>query len=299
MDQGGIAVAMLWIPGVLAGLLTLFAGLFFLRKPVQQQKTSRLDVSQLFGYEHIKREAESAGWQLEQREFLILVAVAVGIGVFIAILIDNIFYIIGGVIAAFYLPRFIVMQIRRKKRYTLFAELPDSLKFIVARLLDYGSIPRAVEASLSDLSPQLRAPFAKFLNSVKLNLTVEQALYELAAEIKIRKLTDFTDTLLLAHTEGINQQSIATLETIIDTMVEDVRAIKNLQLLSQKDRQDLIAVILVSWFIPVALSFLNTNNVNLFLDTFFGQIIMFLYFLTTIFVIVKGDEYLSLNLQDL
>jgi Flp pilus assembly protein TadB len=290
---------LLWIPALLTGILTLLCGLLIVPKPVKRQTAGRLDVSQLFGYEQIKKEAESAGWQLQQNEFLILVAVALGIGVFIAILIDNIFYIIGGVIAAFYLPRFVVMQLRRKKRYALFAELPDSLKYIVARLIDYGSIPKAVEASLADLSPQLREPFARFLNSVKLNLRVEQALQELAGEIKIRKFTDFTDTLLLAHTEGINQQSVATLETIIDTMVEDVRALKNLQLISQKDRRDLIAVIAVSWFIPVVLSFLNTNNLNLFLDTFLGQIIMFLYFLTTIFVIVKGDEYLSLNLQDL
>jgi len=292
-------VSVLWIPAIFTGLLTLLGGLLFLPKPEKRLTASRLDVSQFFGYEQIKKEAESAGWQLQQNEFLILVAVALGIGVFMAVLIDNIFYIIGGVIAAFYLPRFVVMQLRRKKRYALLAELPDSLKYIVARLIDYGSIPKAVEASLADLSPQLREPFARFLNAVKLNLRVEQALQELAGEIKIRKFTDFTDTLLLTHTEGINQQSVATLETIIDTMVEDVRALKNLQMISQRDRRDLYAVIAVSWFIPVVLSFLNTNNLNLFLDTLFGQIIMFLYFLTTIFVIVKGDEYLSLNLQDL
>jgi len=288
-----------WLPGLLAGILTFLVGFFLFRKPADQQKKRRLDVSQIFGYEQIKREAESAGWQLERKEFLVLVAVALGFGVFIAVLINNIFYIIGGVVGAFYLPRFVVMQIRRKKRYLLFAELPDSLKYIVARLIDYGSIPKAVEASLADLSPQFRGPFTKFLNSIKMNLTVEQALHELAAEVKIRKFTDFTDTLLLTHTEGINQHSIATLERIIDTMVEDVRAIKNLQLLSQKDRRDLIIVIIVSWFIPIALSFLNTNNANLFLDTLVGQIIMFLYFLTTVFVMVKGDEYLSLNLNDL
>jgi Flp pilus assembly protein TadB len=288
-----------FLPGILAGVFTLLAGLLYLQKPVVKQKRKRLDLSEIFGYDRIRREAESAGWQLEQKEFLILVAGAVGIGVFIAVVIDNIFYIIGGVIGSFYLPRFVVMQIRRRKRYALFAELPDSLKFIVARLIDYGSIPKAVEASLPDLSPQIKEPFAKFLNSIKLNLTVEQALHELAEDIKIRKFTDFTETLLLAHTEGINQQSIATLETIIDTMVEDVRAIKNLQLISQKDRRDLMIVIVVSWLIPVALSFLNTNNLNLFLDTLLGQVIMFLYFLTTIFVIVKGDEYISLNLNDL
>ncbi len=287
------------LPGILAGVFTLLAGLLYLQKPVIKRKRKQLDLSEIFGYDRIRREAESAGWQLEQKEFLILVAGAVGIGVFIAVIIDNIFYIIGGVIGGFYLPRFVVMQIRRRKRYALFAELPDSLKFIVARLLDYGSIPKAVEASLSDLSPQIKEPFAKFLNSIKLNLTVEHALHELARDIKLRKFTDFMETLLLTHSEGINQQSIATLETIIDTMVEDVRAIKNLQLISQKDQRDLTIVIVVSWLIPVALSFLNANNLNLFLDTFIGQVIMFLYFLTTIFVIVKGDEYISLNLNDL
>ncbi|MDD2212523.1 MAG: hypothetical protein PHV56_06130, partial [Clostridia bacterium] len=115
----------------------------------------------------------------------------------------------------------------------------------------------------------------------------------------IRKFTDFSETLFLAHTEGLNQQSITTLNMIIDTMVEDVRAIKNLELLSKKDKRDLLIVIIVSWLIPVALSFLNANNINLFLETLIGQMIMFLYFLTTIFVIVKGDEYISLNLDDL
>ena len=152
-----------WLPGLLAGILTFLVGFFLFRKPADQQKKRRLDISQIFGYEQIKREAESAGWQLERKEFLVLVAVAVGFGVFIAVLINNIFYIIGGVVGAFYLPRFVVMQIRRKKRYLLFAELPDSLKYIVARLIDYGSIPKAVEASLADLSPQFRGLSRNFL----------------------------------------------------------------------------------------------------------------------------------------
>jgi len=288
------------LPGILAGLFTLIAGFLILNKPATSENPqSRLGFVKIFGYDQIKEEAESAGWQLEQREFVALVAGAIGIGIFIAVIIDNIFYIIAGVIAGFYFPRFVVMQIRKSKRFALFAELPDSLKFVVARLIDYGSIPKAVEASLPDLSPQIRAPFEKFLNSIRINLTVEQALYELSKEIKIRKFTDFIETLFLAHTEGINQQSITTLNMIIDTMAEDVRAIKNLELMAQKDKKDLLVVIIVSWLIPVALSFLNSNNVNLFLDTFVGQIIMFLYFLTTIFVIVKGDEYISLSLDDL
>lgn len=288
-----------FFPGILAGIATFLAGLLCFKKPGADKKMKRLELIEIFGYEQIKKEAESAGWQLKPKEFLVLVAGAVSLGIFIAVIIDNIFYIIAGVIGGFYLPRFVVMQIRKRKRYALFAELPDSLKFVVARLIDYGSIPKAVEASLPDLSPQIREPFIKFLNSIKINLTVEQALSELSREIKIRKFTDFSETLFLAHTEGLNQQSITTLNMIIDTMVEDVRAIKNLELLSKKDKRDLLIVIIVSWLIPVALSFLNANNVNLFLETLIGQMIMFLYFLTTIFVIVKGDEYISLNLDDL
>lgn len=288
------------LPGLLAGIVTIIIGLIYFTKPVAKSKINRLDdLVKLFGYERIKEEAESAGMQLEQKEFIILVVIAIAIGTFIALAIGNIFYIAGGIIGGFYLPKFVVMQIRKRKRYTLFEELPDSLKFIVARLIDYGSIPRAVEASLPDLSPQIRKSFSKFLNSIKLNLTIEQALNELAGEIKIRKFTDFTETLFYAHIEGINEQSIAILNTIIDTMVEDVRAIKNLQLISKKDKQDLLVVVIVSWFIPIVLSFLNSKNVNLFLDTLVGQVIMFLYFTSTIFVIVKGDEYSSLNLDEL
>jgi Flp pilus assembly protein TadB len=299
VDQGGAQLIYQILPGILAGLVTLLAGLLIFNQPKKYEKKKGLDFVKIFGYDQIKKEAENAGLQLEQKEFVALVVGAIGIGIFIAVIINNIFYIIAGVIAGFYLPKFIVMQIRKRKRFALFSELPDSLKFIVARLIDYGSIPKAVEASLPDLSSHIREPFEKFLNSIKINLTVEQALYELSKEIKIKKFTDFTETLFLAHTEGINQQSIATLNMIIDTMVEDVRAVKNLELMAKKDKKDLLVVIIVSWLIPVALSFLNPNNVNLFLDTLIGQVIMFLYFLTTIFVIVKGDEYISLNLDDL
>jgi len=289
----------IYICGALWGLFVLCGGFIFIRNPVVKRKYNQMDIVKFFGYEEIKKEAESAGWQLERKEFLALVVTAVGTATFIALVIENVFYIIGGIVGGFYLPKFVVMQIKKHKRYSFFEALPDSLKFIVAKLIDYGSIPKAMESALPDIAPHIREPFNKFVKSIKLNLTVEQALKELANEVKIRKFTDFTETLLLAHTEGINEHSVNTLNTIIDTMVEDVRAIKNIQIICKKDKQDVLVVLLVCWFIPIALSFLNSNNINLFLDTFIGQMIMFSYFLTTIFVVVKGDEYSSLDLDEL
>lgn len=289
------------IIGLTAGLLTLVIGFIYLPRAAEQKAVggAKLNLAKILGYEAISKEAETSGGQLSTKEFLSLVFVSFSIGGIIALAIGNPFYILGGIVAGFYLPRFIVMQVRQKNRFTLLEELPDSLRIITARLMDYGSIPNAVEASLPDLADYLKACFQELLRSVSVGIPLEQAVYELSERIMLRKFTDYCEKLVMAHREGFNSEAIKSLEATINAIDEDLMAIKTLEINSKRDKQNLLMVVAMAWFFPIVLSFMNSANQNIFLDSLLGQILMFSFFIATIITLVKGEEYLSLKLDEL
>lgn len=278
--------------GLSAGLFVLAAGFVYLpRAAAQKAEGAKLNLAKMLGYEASSKEAET--------EFLILVFLSFGIGGLIALAIGNPFYILGGIVAGFYLPRFIVLQVRKKNRLALFEELPDSLRIITARLMDYGSIPNAVEASLPDISDYLKAYFQEFLRSVSVGIPLEQGVYELSKRIKLRKFTDYCEKLVMAHREGFNSEAVKSLEATINSIDEDMMAIKTLDINSKRDKKNLLMVVAMAWFFPIILSFMNSANQNIFLDSLVGQILMFSFFISTIITLVKGEDYLSLKLDEL
>ena len=88
------------------------------------------------------------------------------------------------------------------------------------------------------------------------------------------------------------------MEKAIEAIEFDLRAIEKVKQVSKK-KQNLYTALGVSWsFIPI-LSLLRNSEVNIYLETVPGRILVLLYVLASLYIMVKGEEYLSLNLDEL
>jgi hypothetical protein len=103
----------------------------------------------------------------------------------------------------------------------------------------------------------------------------------------------------MANREGFHLRSIESLKETNRSLSYDVKLIKGLDLKNKQRYQKLYAMIVLAWAMPLVLSTMNTGNGNVFLNTLHGQIYIVVFFIITIFCIIKGDEYLTLNLDDL
>lgn len=251
------------------------------------------------GYEKVREEAEGVGWRLNVKEFMMISLLAVGICVVISMFIKNFFFIIAGFFLSFYAPRYVVLKIKKKKRMDILKELPDNLKILTSKLMDFPQLQQALNASISDMNGQTKEMFELVKNGLDLGLKPEVVLFEMAQKVKVNKFYDYVEKLLMANTDGYTEQAIKSLKESIEAMSFDITEINALDIKKKKEKKDFIIIVACCWAMPVLVSGLNAENGNIFLDTWWGQLYIVSFFVSTIYAIVKGDDYLSLNLDEL
>lgn len=289
----------IWFLFIFVVWLIAFA-LILPRPAIVNKRFGNSDFLTLLGYEKVRQEAESFGWRINFREFIYLVVGSFIVGFLLAIFIGNFFFVAVGIVMGFMVPRYIVVKIKKSKRMGILQDLPDTLSLFTSRLGDFPSIQRSLEVALPEMKGRVtESIYTQALRGLQIGFPVDKVLDEMSTQIKIRKFNDFAEKLMMANTEGFNHRSISSLNQTIKEIAEDIKEIESLKIKSRKEKRSLAMIILLSWIMPIILSFLNSGNANIFLDTAYGQIFIVSFFITTLYTIMKGDDYLSLNLDEL
>ncbi len=288
----------LLIPTALAFLWAVLAAWLLVgsRKSVVEKK---VNLAHYFGYRQVSDQARDIGWNISSKEFLAIVIFAVGIGVLLAILFNNPLIIVAGIVAGYYLPQLIITRFKKHQRMSLMVTIPDFGRILIARLVDHHSIVKAFEVAQNDVVGPMKTLAEEFVKDVGVGIGVQQALDNLKAKISFRKFNIFVETLLIAHQEGYSTEALKAMEKAMEAIENDVKAIEVLQITTRKKKRELLAVVFASWAFPIILSFMNTTNANIYLDTFSGKVLMFCYIISTMFVLIKGEDYLNLKLEEL
>ncbi|WP_258297744.1 type II secretion system F family protein [Paenibacillus peoriae] len=253
----------------------------------------------ILGYDKVQEEASHNGIQISLKEFVgITLFSGIG-GIVISLVTKNYFFIVIGVILCFMLPQYIIGKVKRSKREEIMFELPDNLKTLTSKLIDFASVLSALEQAVPDMYGQTKIVFQAILNDLTLGFTLDKTLEEAQKKIKVQRFTEYCEKLLMAEQEGFHEQSIRSLKETTKEFSLDNTMIRDLQIKSKKDKRQLVIVIILAWFVPVVLSTMNTGNANVFLDTFLGQMYIAIFVLASVFVLVKSDEWLAVNLEEL
>lgn len=290
------------LTGLLFGLGFLGALLIF--RPLGEKKVKgrleMLNISRTLKLDLYRDEAERIGWVLNKKDLLVIMGSGVVFSLIIALITKNILILMASMVVMVYLPRFLIEKKRQYNRMALIGRLTDPLRMLLSRMPDQQNIIKALEVT-RDETPEgaVRNLLNEFLSDVAIGGSVKDALLQMKRKVRLKKFDMFADYLVQAHYEGFTTEAMRALEKAVEAIEFDLRAIEKVKVQSKRKKQQLYGSLGVAWlFLPI-LSFMSVSEGNVFRDTFCGKLLLLVYFLGSLYVLAKGEEYLSLNLDEL
>lgn len=292
------------LSGLLFALWFLFVYLLFAKEKGSgfwQRSKMKIKFPQSFNLEGYQEEANSIGWKVSQQELMVILIVVGAITLAASVIINNPFIIVAGLFIGFYLPRFLLKKKRHSLRLSLISKLTDPLRMLISRIPDQQNVTRAIEVTRNETGEEaIRKLFDGYLQDVGLGCSVRDALINMGRKVNLRKFDTFIDNLIQAHYDGFTREAIKALDKAVEAIEFDLRAIEKVKEQSTRNKKKLYSTLAVSWMFPPLLSMVSTTTgKNIYLDTLLGKILIFSYVVVSIYVYVRGEEYLSLNLDEL
>jgi hypothetical protein len=214
--------------------------------------------------------------------------------------IHNPLLLISGFAAGIYLPKFFLNRRRRSKRLSLMEKLVDPLRILISRIPDQGNLVRVLDQVRKEVRDEsLREMLDGVLQDLGLGGGVQEALTRWRRQIDLRKFDTFIDLLIQAHLDGWTEPALKALDKAVEAMEWDIRAIGMVKEKSRSKKKQLYGALAVSWVFPPVLSMVGVGTGNVYLDTLPGKLLIFAYFAGSIYVMVQGEDYLSLNVDEL
>lgn len=198
------------------------------------------------------------------------------------------------------LPTLIINNRRRRQRLETLMVLTDSLRQLLARLPDQGSLSRAIEMVIeSDGRGERTKILRQVLEELRLGSSVREAVVLWQNSIKLKKFDHVAETLIQANKDGWTPAALRALDKSVQSLEADLQAVLLVAQKAAGRKRQLYAALLMSWSFPVVLSMLDTGQKNLYLYSLPGKALIFAYVAVSLYVVVKGQEYLSLNVEEL
>lgn len=198
------------------------------------------------------------------------------------------------------LPTLIINNRRRRQRLETLMALTDSLRQLLARLPDQGSLSRAIEMVIeSDGRGERTKILRQVLEELRLGSSVREAVVLWQNSIKLKKFDHVAETLIQANKDGWTPAALRALDKSVQSLEADLQAVLLVAQKAAGRKRQLYAALLMSWSFPVVLSMLDTGQKNLYLYSLPGKLLIFVYVAVSLYVVVKGQEYLSLNVEEL
>lgn len=198
------------------------------------------------------------------------------------------------------IPRFIQEKINYRNNLRLISKLTDPLRMLVSRIPDQKNITKAIENTRDEITdPHIARVFNEYLKDAAIGGSVVDALQHMKNRVKLRKFHIFVDTLVQTHNEGFTSEALNALEKAVEAMEFDLKIIEKVKIKNAIKKKNLYSALGVSWLFPFILSMANTGQTNTYLHTVQGRILIFFYVVCSIYIFIKGEEYLNLRLEEL
>lgn len=270
------------------------------RLPLPGNNNLKVDLTSGLRLEGLRAQAKAKGGQLSPKELQGVVLISLLVSAGLALLLENPLLVIIGLVAGLYLPKFIIEKKRRHNRYRLIKKLTDPMHLLLSRLPDQQNITKAMEQTRDELQDsQVRKLFEGYLKDVAIGGSVQEALLNLQKKVSLRKYDNLLEYLIQAHYEGFTAEALQALNKALEAIEFDLRAIEKVKEKSRAKKKELYISLGIAWMFPFVLSMANTGEHNIYLETIAGKVLMLFYIAGSLYVLLKGEEYLSLNLDEL
>ncbi|MDR1194183.1 MAG: type II secretion system F family protein [Peptococcaceae bacterium] len=250
--------------------------------------------------ERINSRASQAGVSWGSRETKLIWLFSLGVACGLYFLTGNLLLFGAGWLLMLILPSLIIDSRRRQQRLASLTALTDCLRQLLARLPDQGSLSRALEMVLeSSGDRESTLIMGQVLDELRLGSSVREAIGLWQNKVGLKKFDHVAETMIQANKDGWTPAALSALDKSVQALEADLRAVLLAAQKSVSKKRQLYTTLLTSWSFPVILSLMNTGQKNIYLHTLAGKILIFAYVAFSLYVVVKGQEYLSLNVEEL
>lgn len=292
------------LTGLLFGLWFLFVNWIYApfanRITLPSRKRVKVDLFVRLNLDNYQAQAEAIGWQVTRRELIFIFLFTLFTATTLAIMIRNPLVVVVGVVTGVYFPKFLIEKKRLNNRINLLNKLTDPMRMLLSRLPDQQNITKAMEQTRDEVvDERVRDLLDGYLKDVAIGGSVHEALLNMKRKVSLRKYDILVEYLVQAHYEGFTAEALQALSKAIEAIEFDLRAIDKVKEHSRTKKRGLYTSLGVAWFFPFILSLANTGDKNIYLETMAGKVLILLYIMGSLYVVLKGEEYLSLNLDEL
>jgi len=248
----------------------------------------------------IRSQAAQAGvdWGSKETKAIWILSIATASGLYM--LTGNLMLFGVGWLLLLVLPRLVINSRKHTQRIEALTSLTDSLRQLLARLPDQGSLIRAMEMVIEgDSRGEKTHILRQVLEELRLGSNTRDAIGLWQKKVGLKKFDCVAETLIQANMDGWTSEALNALDKSVQGLEGDLKAVLIVAQKAASRRRQLFYTLAVSWSFPLILSMMNTGQENIFLYSLPGKILIFSYVAISLFVIVKGQEYLSLNVEEL
>ena len=248
----------------------------------------------------ISRHANQAGvtWGSKETKMIWLISISAAGGLYV--LTGNLMLIAIAWPLMLVLPRLLIHSRKHRRRLETLTILTDCLRQLLARLPDQGSLIRAMEmVAENDSRGENAVMLAPVLEELRLGSNVRDAIGFWQGIVGLKKFDHVAETLIQANADGWTPAALNALDKSVQGLEGDRKAVLLAAQKAAGGKRQLFMVLGTAWSFPVILSMMDAGQQNLYLHTMQGKLLIFAYVAVSLYVIVKGQEYLSLNVDEL
>ncbi len=213
---------------------------------------------------------------------------------------ENLLLVGSGWLLSLFLPGMIIQKRKNRQRLKTLEALTDCLRQLLIRLPDQGSLSRAMEMVAERESDGEAMAIARVvLDELRLGADAKDAIGLWQRMVGLRKFDHVAQTLIQSNADGWTPVALKALEKSVEALEADLRAVRLTEQKAADRKKQLYMAIAIAWSFPLILSMMDTGQINIYLHTAAGKLLIFAYVTVSLYTAAKGQEYLSINVDEL
>jgi tight adherence protein B len=209
--------------------------------------------------ENLRTQLASANVKLKVSEFMAATVIIVIVLALLAYVVSRgnaLLALVGGVLG-FFLPRWYLGILQRRRLKAFNAQLSDTINLMVNSIRAGYSALQAMEAVAEEMGPPTSEEFRRVVREVQLGLSIEQALNNLLRRVPSDDLDLMITAMNIQREVGGNLAEV--LDNISFTIRERIRILGDIRSLTAQGRYSGYLVSLLPVFVSVFIFFINPD----------------------------------------
>jgi len=220
--------------------------------------------------------------------------------IFLALILKNMAILFFAVPVTIYWTKIFLKEKKQAARFTEIQKLNDAFRSVISRIPDQQNITKAIEIVRNENKEDIVGSiFTEYLSECAIGGSVKAALVNMKTKIGLKKFDIFIEYLIQANSDGFTRNAMRAMEKALELIDLDMLAVIKVKEKSKKKKKQIRTTLAMIWLFPIILSYADYGKQNLYLDTIGGKILMLAYYLCSVFILIKTEEYLNVRLDEL